>query len=236
MPKCLLPVGGRPILEWQLRGLAAVGIHDVAIVTGFGSRAVEAAAGAFAPRGVRVQTIYNPFFAVAENIGSCFLACHLFQTSGTMLLNGDTLFEPAVPHRLLAAPDAPVTVTIDRKPAYDADDMKVTLDGARLLAIGKALPPGETDGESIGMLLFRGEGGALFAAGLEEALRQPDGLGRWYLSVVHAIAQTGAVRVASIEGLGWGEVDYPVDLVRAEALVRGWSATGPALAAAAGWR
>ncbi|MBD0273316.1 MAG: phosphocholine cytidylyltransferase family protein [Acetobacteraceae bacterium] len=222
-PKCLLRVAGRPVLEWQLRALAENGVSDVTVVTGFGADAVEQALRRMGPVGKGVRTLFNPFFAVADNIGSCFVARDLLRdTDAAALLYGDTLFEPAVFRRALRAPDAPITVTIDRKPAYDADDMKVSLDGTRLRAIGKTLRPGETDGESIGLLLFRGRGGATFAEGVEAVLRRPDGLRRWYLSVIDALAPSGCVRVASVEGLAWGEIDYPADIARAEDVVRGW--------------
>jgi choline kinase len=181
------------------------------------------------PLGEGVRTLFNPFFAVSDNIGSCFLARDLLRGADAVLLNGDTLFEPAVLRRVLCAPaEAPITVTVDRKPAYDADDMKVSVEGTRLRAIGKTLRPDETDAESIGLLLFRGRGGAMFAEGLEAVLRRPDGIRRWYLSVVDALAPTGDVRVASIEGLAWGEIDYPADIARAEAAVRAWGAFDPA--------
>ena len=181
------------------------------------------------------------FFAVSDNAGSCFLARGLLRDSDAVLLNGDTVFEPAILRRALRAPEAPITVTIDRKPAYDTDDMKVSVEGTRLLAIGKTLQPAETDGESIGLLLFRGRGGALFADGVEDCMRRPDGLRRWYLSVIHALAPAGGVRVASIEGLAWGEIDYPADIARAEAVVRGLGAddaplTAPPLAEVLGGR
>lgn len=223
-PKCLLPIGGKPILEWQLRGLAAADVLDVTLVTGFEADKVVQAARDVAPRGTRVETAFNPFFAVAENIGSCFIVRDLLRDGSTILLNGDTLFEAAIPRRLLSTSIAPITVTIDRKPTYDADDMKVSMEGPLLRAIGKTLTASETDGESIGMLLFRQDGGRMFAAKLEAIMRQPGGLGRWYLSVIHALAQTGAVRVTSIEGHDWAEVDYPADVANAEALVRSWEA------------
>jgi L-glutamine-phosphate cytidylyltransferase len=222
LPKCLLRIAGRPVLEWQLRALAANGVSDVTVVTGFGAEAVEHALRRMGPLGNKVRTRFNPFFAVSDNIGSCFLARDLLRDSDAVLLNGDTLFEPAVLRRALRAPDAPITVTIDRKPAYDADDMKVSVEGSRLQAIGKTLRPEDTDGESIGMLLFRGRGGAVFAEGVEDVLRRPDGLRRWYLSVIDALAPAGGVRVFSIEGLRWGEIDYPADVARAAEVVRGW--------------
>jgi len=234
LPKCLLPVAGRTVLEWQLRGLAAADIRDVTLVTGFAAEKVEHALRSIVPDGMQVRTAFNPFFAVSENIGSCFLVRDQLRSSDTILLNGDTLFEGAVPQRLLEAPGAPITVTIDRKTAYDADDMKVSLDGTRLIAIGKTLAASETDGEAIGMIRFREDGGRLFAGGLEAALRQPGGISRWYLSVVHALAQTGAVQVTSIAGCEWAEIDYPADLERAAALASGWSPAGLAVVEPAG--
>lgn len=222
MPKCLLRIAGRTVLEWQLRALGANGVADVTIVTGFGADSVERELRRMGPVGAKAGTLFNPFFAVSDNIGSCFLARDLLRAGDAVLLNGDTLFEPAVLRRALRAPEAPITVTVDRKPAYDTDDMKVSVEGTRLRAIGKTLPPDETDAESIGMLLFRGRGGAMFAEGLEAALRRPGGTRRWYLSVIDALAPTGDVRVASIEGLAWGEIDYPADIARAEAAVRAW--------------
>lgn len=236
-PKCLLNIAGRPVLEWQLRALAANGVSDVTVVTGFGAEAVESALRRMGPVGAGVRTLFNPFFGVADNIGSCFVARDLLRAPAALLLNGDTVFEPAVLRRALRSPEAPITVTIDCKPAYDADDMKVSVEGARLRAIGKTLRPDETDGESIGLLLFRNHGGAAFADGVEACLRRPDGLRRWYLSVIDALAPSGDVRVASIEGLSWGEIDYPADIDRAERVVGGWAGAespAPALVEAVG--
>lgn len=229
-PKCLLPVAGIPVLEWQLRALAANGITDVTVVTGFGADRVDAMLAGLGAFAAGVRSRFNPFFAVADNIGSCFLARDVLESGsrdgGCLLLNGDTLFEPAILARLLQAPQTPITVTIDRKPHYDDDDMKVSLDGMRLLNIGKTLPPERTQGESIGMLLFRGEGGARFSAGVEAVMRRPEGLKRWYLSVIDALAAEMDVRVASIEGLSWGEIDFPADVMRAELLGQQWRQAG----------
>ena len=155
---------------------------------------------------------------MADNLGSCWMARH--EMGGDfLLLNGDTLFEPAVLQRLLESPPAPITVTIDRKAGYDADDMKVRLDGTRLLEIGKTLPPARTDGESIGLLLFRGAGPQLFVDAVDGALRVSEGLKSFYLRVIDQLAKSHRVETATIEGLAWGEVDYPADLQRAERLV-----------------
>ena len=223
-PKCLLPLEGRSMLAWQLHALAQVGVREAVVVTGFRDELVQREVERHAPRTMRVRTLFNPFYKVADNLASCWMARH--ELAGPCLvLNGDTLFEPEIARRLLAAPSAPITVTIDRKAAYDADDMKVSIRGERLVAIGKTLPPEEVGGESIGFLRFQPEGAAAFVAELERAMRTREGCQLWYLSAIHRLAQAGlAVRVASIEMLEWSELDFPADLVRCRALAAGWNA------------
>jgi L-glutamine-phosphate cytidylyltransferase len=57
---------------------------------------------------------------------------------------------------------------------------------------------------------------------VEKAMRQPEGLKWWYLKVIAQIAKSHRVEIALIQGLRWGEVDYPADLLRAERLAESW--------------
>jgi choline kinase len=225
LPKCLVPVYGRPLLEWQLGSLHLCGVTEVVIVTGFMSDAVDAFIQQMNFSGLTLRTMFNPFFAVADNLASLYLAADELRDGG-VILNGDTLFEPAVLAMVLQRAQAPVSVTIDRKLRYDDDDMKVQIDGARLCAIGKTLPQHETHAESIGMLRVTPDGAAMMKSAMEMVLRDTDGFRHWYLSAVDRLAKTdfGAVGTVSIEGLGWCEVDCPADMARADALVRGFAA------------
>ena len=216
LPKCALAIGGRTIIERQVDALLDAGIERIHPVLGYGADAVESLLARRYGAG-RVEPVFNPFFEVADNLGSCWMARGAM-TEDFVLLNGDTLFEPGVLARLLDAPPAPVTVAVDHKPAYDEDDMKVQLDGDRLQAVGKSLPLARADGESIGMLLLRGEGPALFAQALDDAMRDPMGLRQFYLWVIDSLARAGLVSACSIAGLRWAELDFPKDLPDMEAL------------------
>ena len=108
---------------------------------------------------------------------------------------------------------APLTLAINEKPEYDSDDMKVALDSARrLYAVGKSLGPEMTDGESIGLMVFRDSGVKAFREALDEAVRCEQALGAWYLSVVDQLAERIPVETCAITGLWWGELDSPGDL------------------------
>lgn len=220
-PKCTVSLHGRALIDWQIDQLLACGVEDVVVVTGFGAEHVEEVLRRRAG-GSKLTTVHNPFFEVADNLASCWMARDEM-TEDFLLLNGDTLFEPAVVRRLIGSPVNPVTLATDHKAHYDDDDMKVHLAGRRLLRVGKALPQDEVDGESIGLMLFRGDGPRLFREALDQAMRSPGALKQWYLSVIGQMAQAGDVWTQSIEGLDWAEVDYPLDLARAAKMVGQWA-------------
>ncbi|VAW02248.1 CTP:Inositol-1-phosphate cytidylyltransferase [hydrothermal vent metagenome] len=206
-PKCLLPIGNTTILGRQLDTLEAGGITEVVIVTGFMAALVEEeAANRSGP--MKVTTSYNPFYQIADNLASCWMVRE-HMNSDFLLINGDTLFEQALLNDVLSSPhNLPVQVTIDRKAAYDSDDMKVQLDGTTLRAIGKSLALDKTDAESIGMLRFTGDGPGIYRAKLEQMMRTPEGVSNWFLKAIDAIANTtGQVGTYPIEGRRWNEVD-----------------------------
>jgi choline kinase len=220
-PKCLIELSGRTLLAWQLLRLQAAGVQEAVIVTGFRADAVEAEVAAL-DLTMPVRLAFNPFYTVSDNTASCWIVRQEFDRE-VLILNGDTLFGPGVAEALLAAAPAEITVTIDRKPAYDADDMKVLTEHGRLKAIGTTIEA--YDAESIGVLRFSKAGAAKFAAGVEQVLQTPEGLRRWYLSVIDELARAGVdVKVVSIEGLEWGEMDFPQDVENLTRLSSGWAA------------
>lgn len=220
-PKCLIDFAGRSLIEWQIRSLAANGIAEIVVVTGFRDEKLNAALAALDVPGVTIRTQFNPFFKVADNLGSCWIVREEMDRD-FIILNGDTLVSPEIVGRLIAGASYPINVTIDVKADYDLDDMKVQRDGDRLLQIGKRLEPSETNAESIGMLAFKGDGPKIFRDQVEAMMRTPEGVLNWYLKAIHALAPSGVVGTVSIEGLDWAEVDFPEDLPIARALTDGW--------------
>jgi L-glutamine-phosphate cytidylyltransferase len=222
-PKCLIEFKGRSLIGWQIEALRMKGVTDIAVVTGFRSDLVEAELAQV--KDVRARVVFNPFYHVADNLGSLWIAREEMRDD-FIILNGDTLISPDIVARLIAAEQFPITVTVDIKDSYDADDMKVEREGDRLIHIGKTLTPEQSNAESIGMLAFRREGGARFRREVEEMMRTPAGVSNWYLRAIDRIAPEGVVGTVSIQGLGWGEVDYPSDLVTAEQLADKWVREG----------
>jgi choline kinase len=229
-PKCLIDFNRRTLLDRQLDTLEMNGVHEAVVVTGFHDELVDAAIAA-RRGGPHVRTVFNPFFKVADNTGSLFMARE--ELAGDCLVwNGDTLVSNSLMARVVGNSTPGICVTIDRKPAYDEDDMKVVTDAeGRLHAIGKRLPMGNVNAESIGLLAFRGDGSERFRAAIERAIRTAEGTTIWYLRVIHHIAQQDDVWTLDIQGEEWGEVDFPEDVETARALVERWDARQGAAAA-----
>jgi len=210
LPKCLLSLGDKTIIAHQIAALSQVGVDDITVVTGFAAGSVEQALNDLSSN-VGPKTVFNPFFNVADNLASCWMA-RGHMNEDFILLNGDTVFEPAVCETLLNAPPAEITLAIDHKPSYDSDDMKVRLFGSKLVEVGKTLEPENIDGESIGMMRFLGPGPERFVTTLDQIMRTPNSLSWWYLKAIGFLAERDVVETQSIEGFRWGEVDYLQDL------------------------
>ena len=218
-PKSMLAVAGKPILEWQVEALLAAGIDRISIITGFNSGLIEEHINdRFGADLDRINIVFNPFYSVSDNLASCWMARHAMD-GDFLLLNGDTLFEPALLDTVLNSPAAPVTLTVDYKDRYDNDDMRVELEDSMVRAVSKTLPDEHTMAESIGLLYFRGTGPALFRDHLDRQMKQGTGLRLWFLSVVDELARQSLVRACGIRGLRWCEIDFKRDLENAESVV-----------------
>ena len=227
-PKCLIEFSGRTLLDRQLDTLEANGVHEAVVVTGFHDEMIEQAI-ARRTGGPAVRTIYNPFYKVADNTGSLYMARD--ELAGDCLVwNGDTLVSQALMARVVGNDRGGICVTIDRKDGYDDDDMKVVEESGRLKAIGKRISDG-VNAESIGLLAFRSGGAEQFREAINAAIRTPEGTTIWYLRVIHHIAQGGEVWTLDISGEEWGEVDFPPDVDNAQALTARWDAQRKAAAA-----
>lgn len=217
-PKCLLEIGDQTMLGWQIEALRAAGVAEIAVVAGFRHDLVESHLDEMHFPGMTLRSHFNPFFQAGDNLATCWLVGHEF-SGNCLLINGDTLFSADLCRSLLKAGEQAITVTVDHKESYDEDDMKVSLDGGRLLDIGKTIDAHTVGGEAIGMIRFMGQGGEMFRRAVDHQMRTENGLKKWYLSAVQELARQGQTHAHSICGMVWGEVDDHKDLEAAGEMV-----------------
>jgi len=213
MPKCLVEVDGRAILDWQLEALAEAGVESAVVVVGYRSRRVQAHLAAASPP-LPVTLLFNPFWRVASSIGSVWTARdHL--DAPFVLMNGDTVFEPQVIGGAISDAGESVGLLIEPLKGYEQDDMLVEASDGRVRAVGKNLSTEHATHRSLGVVLApREEDARAYLRALDEVIAAPDGTQSYHHDVVDWLAGTvGVAAVARREGV-WQEIDRPADIDR----------------------
>ncbi|MBM3312466.1 MAG: phosphocholine cytidylyltransferase family protein [Candidatus Aminicenantes bacterium] len=215
-PKCLLPLAGRPILEWSLRNFRAAGIQEVVLVTGFRRDLVERFLAERAEEGV--TCVQNDRYSATNTAFSFNLALRVLNTN-IVLVNGDVLYDQTILEDLVLHPAANC-VAVDTDVPLQAEEVKVVVRDGRVAEIGKDLDPGRCQGEAIGLykvgrgliadlrrifdgLETRGEFGHFFEMGFERICAEGGNGAR-------------AFSVAPTAGRAWAEIDTPEDLAYAQ--------------------
>ncbi len=214
-PKCLLDIGGVSILEHQINNIRDCGINEVAIVVGFRFERVEDFLRSFDGLGMRINTLYNPFYQSTNSLVSLWIARSELDED-IVVMNGDDVYEIDVLDKALSVRNEKICLPIKRRSRYEREDMKVIVDDGRISKISKEISNGETSAESVGIRVFRDTGVELLKRAVEEEMRNPGAEGKWYISSIHRLISKGyGIKPLDIGELYWMDVDCPMDLFRA---------------------
>lgn len=112
----------------------------------------------------------------------------------------------------------PDAIAIQRKSQFEDEEMKVQLQGDRIVRIDKGLSSHEAHGESLGVAKFSPTGAAAPARAMQSLIIQ----GRereWAARAFDLMAARYPIFALDVGQLPWIEIDFPHDLDRADALV-----------------
>ena len=208
IPKCLVEVGGRSILDHQLDALHAAGIERAVIVGGYRYRQIGAHLAVARPP-VPVRLIFNPFWSVASSIGSVWMARDLLGDP-FCLMNGDTVFAADLIAAAVAVPGDGVGLLVEPLHVAAVDDMLVTVANGQICSVAKELPLDVATHRSLGVIVSNG--GNSYVRALESVIARPGGLNAFHHAVIAELASYAPVR-AVVAGEGaWQEIDQPEDI------------------------
>ncbi len=133
LPKCLLEVNGKSILERQIELLLSVGIKKYIITTGpLQDKIIDHVKEKFPD--LDVIYINNPKFESTNYIYSMWLARKEIKDSDILLLHGDLVFEKSVVQKIVKQNKS--SAIVDRAAELPAKDFKGLIENNKIVKIG----------------------------------------------------------------------------------------------------
>ncbi len=202
LPKCLLEVGRKRLIEHQLEALADAGIGPVVMVLGYCAEEIREVVG------IRAEYVSNSRWESTNSLYSFALARDAID-GPVIILNSDVLFSPEILEKLLDAEgDA---IAIDSESGDAREQMKVkTIDGC-VAGMSKSMPAAEAAGENLGILKLSAETANLLFDHADRII-QAGGEKDWLGAAFQEVAKVRRIRAVDVAGLPWVEIDFPVDL------------------------
>jgi len=218
-PKCLLPLAGHPLLDWQLMALKKAGISEIRLVTGY-------LANRLAP--YRLESFHNSHWNTSSIVSSLLVASHWLQESASLVAYSDIVYHPDWIELLKSAP-GDITIAYDtmwrqlweeRFEHAEVDAESFREDDGVVSEIGQKVTSLDSiQGQYIGLIKLTPSGWSQILTCLSGISEQEvRGLDVTAL-LAHLIASGARVRGVSIAGR-WCEVDTVKDLMLYESRIR----------------
>jgi choline kinase len=209
--KCLLPVDGRPIIEYSLKTLKAHGIRRIFMVTGHFDAQVRQTLGRWV-----FKFVENPFYRTTNNMASLWFAREHVEED-FLYMHSDLLYHPKIMTDFLNHPFSHAAICMEEKETFLGEEMKIGREEDRLI-LGKELPDERCIGEFIGIAAFRKDGFASFADVMTNILMSGNH-NTYFAEAVALASKANHFELAPFTGLPWIEVDTANDLKRAESAI-----------------
>lgn len=148
LPKCLVKVGGKAIIDYQMENLRQVGLNEIIVVIGFcGEQIINHLTKGYPD--FNFTFIENPDYASTHPAHSLWMVRdHL--ASNVMYLNADVICDPKIIKRIVDDPRP--TVTAVQQTPWDEEEVNVVVDQEmRVLEMGKHISKELSYGEFIGV-------------------------------------------------------------------------------------
>lgn len=205
-PKCVLDVGGMPLVRHTVTMLLEHGI-SVAIVVGYHYEMVMKAL-----EGLHVQYYYNPFYKVTNSMASLWFAREFIDPKEDLILgNADVYWDEDVLDLLLS--DERDAVMLSDVSRVDKGDFFFRTENGRIIDYGKELKREERDCEYVGLARLKTAFLSHFKKHIDTCV-EDELYTFWWENVLYRYGREYPIYALDVEGRFWGEIDYVTDYER----------------------
>ena len=143
VPKCLLDIGGKSVIERQIEILHSVGVRKIILVLGYRADMVRKITKR------KCTHVINQNYKTTNSIESLWLARN-FLRDDLLIINGDVIFEKKLIYDLIQNPS---NICFALTTAWEANrGYKIEVKNGRVVKIGPDIKKGEIFGEDAGIV------------------------------------------------------------------------------------
>ena len=214
LPKAMVPVNGKSILEKQIENLKEQGILDIIVIAGYKADYLYEFIMHKFPF---VKIINNIDYADTNNMYSAYLAKDLIGDNNLILMNGDVFFDSSNLTNLLSSKhENAILVDVDY---YSEESMKVTVFNERITGISKKISSKDSFGTSIDIYKFSRKAVQAFFEQCRYYIEDEKLLNLWSEVAINDLFNNLHFGTSFTSGR-WYEIDSIEDLENAENIFR----------------
>lgn len=221
-PKCLLKVGERTLLERTVAAMAAAGISEFVVVTGYRAEMIKD----FLENLDNLESLGKPKFTFLHNadyehnnnIYSLWMAGQIVRGKEFLLMDSDILCDPAAVLRIANEKEAALAVN---RHELGEEEMKVVVDAQmHITEISKTCRPEDAMGESVGIEKITAIYSEALYNELDQMILQEGLIDIFYERAFERLIPQGhTFRVVDTTNYFSYELDTPEDFQRAQELM-----------------
>jgi choline kinase len=221
-PKCLLKVGERTLLERTVAAMAAAGISEFVVVTGYRAEMIKD----FLENLDNLESLGKPKFTFLHNadyehnnnIYSLWMAGQIVRGKEFLLMDSDILCDPAAVLRIANEKEAALAVN---RHELGEEEMKVVVDAQmHITEISKTCRPEDAMGESVGIEKITATYSEALFRELDQMILNEGLIDIFYERAFERLIPQGhTFRVVDTTNYFSYELDTPEDFQRAQELM-----------------
>lgn len=215
IPKPLIEINKKSLLERILKQLECFNIKDIFIVVGYKKELIkDRLKNKFK---LNIHCIDNPLYNKLNNLFSVWLSKSYLFGEEFLLINGDIIFDIAIMELILNSKIDNFSV-IDISQPLPEDSMKVKIDNGEIVDFGKEIRNG--DGFTVGIHKFSKEGSKTLFQEMDDMIKKGED-GYHHAAILNIIKKDRFRQKALlIKNILWCEIDEISDVKRAEKMFK----------------
>ena len=215
IPKCLLDVGGKPIINYQLEALQETGIDSVTMIIGYHREMIVDHLKRSFPD-INFNFIINHHYFETNTAYSVYLGSDILKSDTHLLMNADVIYPPELITRIIEAENETV-LAVDIKKCGREEVKVIEGNNNRITAIGKELIEENCLGEFLGVAKLSKEFNQEFADSLTRLINA-GGKSDYFEAGMHPLLEKTDVYYCDVSDLPCLEIDFIEDLNEARSL------------------